>query len=500
MARKRIGAFLTDLLPAGEFWTTEAVQTFVRALARAFEPAAQVVEGLRDAIFPGTAEREVLLQWWEYIRNRCTITPSNTEDLRAAVLSAISSPPGHTFAGLQDLIRGQGLGFVQLRHKLPISNIPAPVPFPVNPHARILEVWNPPLIHSPERVRCIVRDFSQSADFIRYLEPEGAWRAIGPTAYETAFIWRNVPNGRVRARRVFVADDPRQELEAIIGAPITRLWLGNGQVPGAEAGETVTAESGAAFGVAGPDLGSGSVLGTDTMRLPSATDAFIHAPTTVGDMPADESVTFVCVVHVPSTLPSDEGILSKSDLSVAPRGWLLKFTASGSVFFRLDPAGGPNTNLSTLSPVSPGWRVLVAQSDRTTNIARLATDTEAAVEAPAPDPVLRTDTPAVPLRVGNSSNGAGYAGHIYFIAELRGDAAELDPHSAARAIASALFPFDTTFALPSESGIARASEVLGIAGDEVLSGTSIEWAFDSDFGQGPIPVTPAHTTTIAEEN
>ncbi len=500
MARKRIEAFLTDLLPAGDFWTTAAVQTFIRAMARAFEPAAQVVEGLRDAIFPGSAEREILLQWWEYIRSRCTITPADTEDLRTAVLSAISSPPGHTFAGLQELVRGQGLGFVQLRHKLPIANIPTPVPFAVNPHARILEAWNPPLIHSPERVRCIVRDFSQSADFIRYLEPEGAWRAIGPTAHDTAFIWRNVPNGRVRARRVFVADDPRQELEFIIGAPVTRLWLGNGQVLGAEAGETFITEGDAAFGVTGPELGSGSFLGTDTMHLPSSTDALVHTPTTVGDMPADESVTFICVVHAPSTIPSDEGILSKSDLSVAPRGWLLKFTASGAVFFRLDPAGGANTNLATVDPVSPGWRVLVAQSDRTANIARLATDTEATVEAPAPDPALRTDTPEVPLRVGDSSNGAGYTGHIYFIAELRGDAAELEPHLAARAIASALQPFDATFALPGESGIKRASEVLGITSDEVLSGTSIEWAFDSDFGQGPIPVTPAQTITIAQEN
>ena len=499
MARKRIEAFLTDLLPAGDFWTTEAVQTFVRALARGFEPAAQVVEGLRDAIFPGTAEREVLLQWWEYIRSRCTITPADTEDLRTAVLSAISSPPGHTFAGLQDLIRGQGLGFVILRHKLPIANIPAPVPFPVNPHARILEVWNPPLIHSPERVRCIVRDFSQAADFIRYLEPEGAWRAIGPTANDAAFIWKNVPNGRVHARRVFAAGDPRQELEAIIGAPVTRLWLGDGQIIGAEPSERFRGRDGAGFNVNGPELGEGSVFGTKTMLLDDEAGFFEHEPSTVGDLPKDESATFICVAYAPPGT-GDGMLISKIDVLVTPRGWFLKFTTTGRVLFRLDPLGGANANLSTVEPVPPGWRVLVAQSDRTTNKMRLATDTAVTIETDAPDPALPVETPDVPLRVGNSTTGEGHEGHVYFIAELRGDAAELEPYSAARAIASAMQPFDATFALPSESGIARASEVLGIAGDEVLTGAAIEWAFDNDFGQGPIPVTPAQTTTIAEEN
>lgn len=183
----RVRAYITDLLPSGDFWRSAAAQRFVNGLSGAVLPLAAFADSLRDEIFPGTAGRPVLLQWWEFIRITCAATPADTEDLREAVVSAISSPPGHTIAGLRQLVAGQGLRFVELDHLLPISNVPFLVPSPIDPHARILEVWNSPLLHNVELVRCIVREFAQAADLLRIISPESYWVEVG------AFFWANCP-------------------------------------------------------------------------------------------------------------------------------------------------------------------------------------------------------------------------------------------------------------------------------------------------------------------
>lgn len=216
MLRDRVQAFVTDLLPAGDFWTSDASETFVRALGGVFEGIAEVADGLRDAIFPGKAERDVLLQWWDFIRSKCVGTPTDTEELRTAVLAAISSPPGHTIAGLRQIVAGQGLEFVELRHKLPVSSIPADVPFDVEPTGRILEVWNAPILHNPELVRCVVREFAQAADLVRLVAPETEWRQIdGLTAAESAFAWKYCPDAVATIQRRPSVGDPVAETAVV---------------------------------------------------------------------------------------------------------------------------------------------------------------------------------------------------------------------------------------------------------------------------------------------
>ena len=198
---RRIRSFVDDLLPAGDFWADEAAKTFAAALAGAVEPLAKFADGLRAAVFPGSADRSVLLQWWAFVRSDCAATPTDTEELRAAVIAAISSPPGHTIAGLRKLVAGQGLPFVELRHRLPISELPMPVPSPVNPHARILEVWNSPLLHNVDQVRCIVREFAQAADVLRFVAPRTEWRGNSDRADRNVFSWTHCPDSVVRFER-----------------------------------------------------------------------------------------------------------------------------------------------------------------------------------------------------------------------------------------------------------------------------------------------------------
>ena len=112
--------------------------------------------------------------------------PSDTEKLRAQVLSAFGAPNAHTIAGLRGVV-GALLPHVELNHLLPLSEIPGPVPMPIDSHPSVLEVWYAPLLHDETTVRCVVRPLAQARDTLRLVTPLAVLSRYGTTA-DTAYL------------------------------------------------------------------------------------------------------------------------------------------------------------------------------------------------------------------------------------------------------------------------------------------------------------------------
>jgi hypothetical protein len=187
--KTRLIEFLRALLPDGAFWRLPATERYLQALAAAVEPLAQRIHGLASEIIPSTADRAVLLQWWEAVRSGCVATPVDTEELREKVLSALGASPAHTPAGLQSLLDA-ALTAVELSESLPVSNVPGDVPMSIEPTGRILELWYMPLIEQPEAVRCVARGYAPAGDELRLVAPDARFGKVGELADEQAIFWR----------------------------------------------------------------------------------------------------------------------------------------------------------------------------------------------------------------------------------------------------------------------------------------------------------------------
>lgn len=178
-----------DLLPSGHFWLSEAVSSYVEAMAASFVEIVDFIEALPDTINPLTAARAVLVDWWEYVRSTCSATPTDTEELRDRVLAALAAPLSYTFQGLQAVVSANVPGTVVLRELPSLSEVPFDVPSDVNEHARILEVWFSPLLTNEAQLRCVLGDFAQAADALRLVSPDTTLHALGTLASQAAFRW-----------------------------------------------------------------------------------------------------------------------------------------------------------------------------------------------------------------------------------------------------------------------------------------------------------------------
>jgi hypothetical protein len=200
-----ISEAIRDYLPAGPFWRDAEAEKFVRGLARGVAGTAQLVDGLRDAIFPATADRPVLLQWWEFLRADCTDTPTDTEVLRARVLAILGAAPAYTFSGLAALV-GSYFPTAELRHNLTLSSIPASVPFPVDPNGRVLEIWYSPLLEDLAQMQCLIRQFAQAVDVLRFVAPDSQI-VDGPLpGTDLAIHWQHGRDGRLEIEAIDAGD------------------------------------------------------------------------------------------------------------------------------------------------------------------------------------------------------------------------------------------------------------------------------------------------------
>lgn len=497
MLRDRVQAFVTDLLPAGDFWTSDASETFVRALGGVFEGIAEVADGLRDAIFPGKAERDVLLQWWDFIRSKCVGTPTDTEELRTAVLAAISSPPGHTIAGLRQIVAGQGLEFVELRHKLPVSSIPADVPFDVEPTGRIVEVWNAPILHNPELVRCVVREFAQAADLVRIVEPSTSLRQVGSTASEVALAWEHerdattlhvtrTPGGVGTPVTEVLSLAPLEAVAAfddLVGLTPDCIW--SGQLSDPTGCSSLTAEGGAVLNVGNEPL----VLRRARYSFDGVEgSAFAAADSAVGDAPDSTSFAVFFVARY-NSFPSEDAVAG-GKINASNIGWTLFLRPSAGQpvwMFRVrnTSSTGFDVPLTATSNTQGEWRAFVAIIDRTAQQVRFASDLESGTPVAVSGSISNTEV----LRIGDSRiNSIPIDGDVAMLAFASGTAIEsLDPQTAAQALVSDF---------PDLAGAVSLDRIFDL--DPALDVTDdvIEWRLERDFGSGPVAITPTHTATI----
>ena len=213
--RSRLHNLIQDFLPEGFFWRGPAADRFVDALTDALLPAATFIDGLCDCIFPGTAARSILVQWWNYLEALgCLAIPIDDDKLRAAVLGILGAANADTPAGLAAYIGGF-LPFVELTESLPVSTLPRAVPFDLEPTGRILEVWHAPLIDPTETVRCVVRPIVRAGDALRLVSSSATWIHNGPLASDTGFAWTYANGSSLDVERAPGSGQPATETNTI---------------------------------------------------------------------------------------------------------------------------------------------------------------------------------------------------------------------------------------------------------------------------------------------
>jgi hypothetical protein len=437
-----------DLLPSGPFWLSEAVASYVEALASAFVEIVDFIESLPDTINPLTAARAVLVDWWEYIRSTCSATPTDTEDLRERVLAALAAPLSYTFQGLQAVVSANVPGTVVLRELPALSEVPFDVPADVNEHARILEVWFSPLLTSEAQLRCVLGAFAQAADALRLVSPDATLHVVDTQADEQAFRWvhayapADLAIERVRgdtgavSNTLYELDEENAaatlatilavvgstylsgdalswhverdgtqvsatrrnavaEFRDAVGVMPSLLCLGQGR-------ELINDAAMTASGTATQSTLSGvsEVFGTSAYNFDGSGGAvWTCADGSLGGVPTAESRAFF-LIYRPRTIPVNGALAGKQNGT--SEGWnLLQNSLVPQLTVRdstLPPA--TTVELTAASAVEDAWRCLCVIFDRTNAQLRFASDLEAASNVALP--AQRYDPPADPLRIGDS--------------------------------------------------------------------------------------------------
>lgn len=472
-----------DLLPSGPFWLSDAVASFVEALASAFVELVDFIESLPDTINPLTAGRDVLVDWWEYMRSECSATPTDTEELREKVLEALAAPPSYTFAGLQGVVSANVQGIVELRELPAVSDVPSDVPFDVNPHARILEAWYSPFLTSEAQLRCVLGVFAQAADTLRLLVPDTELRIHGGAlADERAMAWRDVilpmdlaidrvsgATGATSSALYALADEPHgidtldNVLSVAAGTDLQEDFLSwHLERDGAQLGRTRTSAdavletleeiTGISFdevffgrrtGARGewldvdgsPNVGDTTglvgLLGTRAYQFTETNDmAYKASDHDIGEIPDDESWLVVVVVKPTDTLAADIPVCGKQDLfQVIPtprNGWQMWLRSAGDMSLDLaDTVGGTAASSVARTYTTNLWLTMAARVNRTTELAQIGHDAGVGSEVSVDG--LSYLCPAMPLRIGDSRVNRSQTAppaHVHLVAIARGAKAE----------------------------------------------------------------------------
>jgi hypothetical protein len=193
--------------PPGTFWRGPAAAKYYDALAGSFASQEEFINGIFDAIQPETAPESVLLQYWEYIRGSldCIATPSDVEELRAAVVTLYRAPFSGTVEGLVAMITGF-LPLVDVRDSLLTSALPGILPLVLEATGRVLEIWYPPLQVTEFQVDCVARRFMRDGDALRTVRPIADFFSSLPLAGDTLARWSHGTDTTLRVTRW--DDDP----------------------------------------------------------------------------------------------------------------------------------------------------------------------------------------------------------------------------------------------------------------------------------------------------
>lgn len=189
MSLARLKNFVESLLPDGPFWRDAAAARFVAALASAWYPLAEFLDNLPAGIDPATADRRVLLQWWQYLRAECLATPVDTEVLRETVIRLLAADAVDTPAGLRAMVQAF-LPMVDVEDALSVSTLPASLPVALEATGRILQVWHSPLIYPAELVRCVVQRYQRAGDALRLIIPTSQFQMTGTNAGQVGIFWQ----------------------------------------------------------------------------------------------------------------------------------------------------------------------------------------------------------------------------------------------------------------------------------------------------------------------
>lgn len=200
VARNLVRSFMPD----GFFWRGEAGDRFVEAMANSWADSVQFIADLTAAIDPArTPHRSVLLQYWAYFDNDCIAIPIDTEELRTLVLAFLSIRAIETPAGQEAFIEGL-LPLAEFAESLPVSWIPADVPFLVEPTGRVIQIWYPPLIYPAEYINCIARPVTQAADAIQHATPGGVVVSVYPHLVQDVGVHWHFVRGEAARLRIVV--------------------------------------------------------------------------------------------------------------------------------------------------------------------------------------------------------------------------------------------------------------------------------------------------------
>jgi hypothetical protein len=486
-----------DLLPSGPFWISDAVTSFVNALAGAFVDLVDFSDGLPAAINPRTAAHDVVVDWWSYIRSSCSATPVDTEELRAQVLKALAAPPSYTFAGLQGVVSANVPGIVELREQPAISEVPFDVPGDVNEHARILEVWFTPFLTNEAQLRCVLGVFAQAADTIRLASPDTAYSAPGGLADEQAITWVHalLPmdlaverlNGLTGATTNALyelataphsgdtldnvlgvaaatsvqedwfswhlerdgvqwsptrtsTDEFRDAFDALTGLSWGHVFFGHRTgVDGALLTLEGTATTADATGLTG-------VLGNRNRAYDfTATDTQACNAGSIGDISDTVSFAFLLLVKLRTqSATTTQVALGKQDSGGTFTGWNV-FTRMIATAWRfrldpVDPAALADVTLTATSNTLNEWRVFVGCVKRTgSGNMEFASDLEGGTPVAAP---LACSIPGIPLRLGDSrpvGSGIPIDGQIAIAAFCEGTQVDgISPQTLAAVVRAAL--------------------------------------------------------------
>lgn len=214
--RDQIENLVAEMLPPGPFWQGPAAERFIRAVAGAIMPAAELSADIFGRIQPETATRSVLEQWWNYLRGDldCIATPASDADLRAAVVRLWRSEFSGTAAGMDQMISGF-LPLVDVRESLPTSALPCDLPCSLDPTGRVFEIWHPSLQNTTEQVECVARRFMRDGDALRRVTAQATWLHTGPLASDTGFAFSYANGSSLVVERAPGSGQPATETNTI---------------------------------------------------------------------------------------------------------------------------------------------------------------------------------------------------------------------------------------------------------------------------------------------
>jgi hypothetical protein len=476
---------IRDLLPSGPFWISDAVSSYVAALAEAFTAIVDFIDGLPAAINPRTAAYAVLVDWWDYIRSDCSATPSDTEELRAQVLEALAAPPSYTFAGLQGVVSANVPGIVELRELPAVSAVPFDVPCEINEHGRILDVWFSELITNEAQLRCVLGVFAQAADTLRLLSPDATLNVVDTEADEQALHWvhawdpcdlalervSGVDGSTSSETYTLTEESSAATLADILGvAGSTELaedWFSwHVERDGTQLSETRTNRDAViAVFAAIPALSGleveqiffgrrtsahGEFLSAEGSAATAAASGLVDPFDRVYDFTNVNNEAFACqdldlgeitsplmvVALVDIDATTGGCVLGKMDGTLGP-GWQIVLSSNVFSFFVSHSPGDVELGPLTATSSTVGTkRVLVLIIDPTAKI-RFGSDLESATSTPMPTGAVAA--PTIPFRLGDASTFASsFNGRLGPVALFRGDMTGRVPQTVAAAVRAAL--------------------------------------------------------------